>query len=100
MVRLGVGSYPAANSPIELHAELSAALAEVEGLRIAMQSRAVIEQAQGMVMLREKCDAESAFQLLVAASQRSHRKLREVAAAVVATESGHAPPVEPVANQS
>lgn len=60
----------------------------VEQLREAMKSRAVIEQAKGMLMLRLQCDADEAFQTLVGISQRTQRKLRDVAAILVA-ESMH-----------
>lgn len=48
-------------------------------LRTAMQSRAVIEQAKGMLMATQRCSADEAFQILVRASQRENRKLREMA---------------------
>jgi transcriptional regulator with GAF, ATPase, and Fis domain len=54
-----------------------------EQLREAMQSRAMIEQAKGMIMLRDRCDAEAAFRTLVRASQHSNTKLRDVAQLVV-----------------
>jgi GAF domain-containing protein len=60
-----------------------------EQLREAMTSRAVIEQAKGIVMAREGCDADTAFRHLVRASQRTHRKLRDVADAVVAEVIRH-----------
>jgi GAF domain-containing protein len=49
----------------------------------AMESRAVIEQAKGILMAQNRCDADEAFNLLVRMSQTSHRKLRDVAASVV-----------------
>jgi hypothetical protein len=49
----------------------------------ALRSRPTIEQAKGMLMLTHGCDDERAFQLLVAASQASNRKLRDVAALIV-----------------
>ena len=52
-------------------------------LREAISSRAVIEQAKGVLMAQRQCTANEAFELLVAASQRSNRKLREVAQAMV-----------------
>jgi GAF domain-containing protein len=61
------------------HRDLAEQLAE------AMQSRAVIEQAKGVLMATEKCSADDAFQLLVRLSQRSHRKLRDLAQQLVAT---------------
>jgi GAF domain-containing protein len=53
-------------------------------LQDAMSSRAVIEQAKGVLMGRRGCDADEAFRILVDLSQRSNRKLREVAAALLA----------------
>jgi GAF domain-containing protein len=57
--------------------ELSARLGE------AMAHRAVIEQAKGMLMAAQGCDAEAAFELLVKASQRENVKLRTVAQRIV-----------------
>ena len=54
-------------------------------LRIAMESRAVIEQAKGVLMAQQGVDAEQAFEILRAASQRANRKLRDIAAGVVAS---------------
>jgi GAF domain-containing protein len=54
-------------------------------LRIAMESRAVIEQAKGVLMAQQGVDVERAFEILRAASQRSNRKLRDVAVGVVAS---------------
>lgn len=63
------------------HKELS------EQLRQAMTSRAVIEQAKGILMAGQRCTADDAFTTLVALSQASNRKLRDVAQAVVDTGS-------------
>lgn len=57
-------------------------------LDIAMQTRAVIEQAKGILMSQRRCDATEAFNLLAAASQRSNRKLRDIAQAIVDGVSG------------
>jgi GAF domain-containing protein len=54
-----------------------------EQLDVAMQSRAVIEQAKGILMGQRLCTAEEAFNILVDLSQRSNRKLRVVAEALV-----------------
>jgi GAF domain-containing protein len=54
-------------------------------LRDALESRDLIGQAKGILMERESCDAEAAFTILRRASQRTNRKLREVAAELVAT---------------
>lgn len=52
-------------------------------MQAAMESRAVIEQAKGIVMADRRCTAEAAFRILVKVSQDSNRKLRDVAAALV-----------------
>jgi len=48
-------------------------------LRTAMASRAVIEQAKGIIMGTVGCDADAAFERLVLQSQHENRKLREIA---------------------
>jgi GAF domain-containing protein len=53
-------------------------------LQTAMHSRAVIEQAKGIVMAERRCTAEEAFAFLTAVSQETNRKVRDVAAALVA----------------
>ena len=55
-----------------------------QNLATAMQSRAVIEQAKGILMGAQRCGADEAFQILVRASQRENRKLRDIAEALVA----------------
>ncbi|MDX3586967.1 ANTAR domain-containing protein [Streptomyces europaeiscabiei] len=69
-----------------------ALLAEVVELRArnqqlgqAMESREVIDQARGMLMALAPCSSERAWDLLVGVSQHSNTKLRDVAAALVAT---------------
>ena len=57
-------------------------------LRQAMQSRAVIEQAKGVVMAARRCTDVEAFDVLVELSQTSNRKLRDVAQAVVDEATG------------
>jgi GAF domain-containing protein len=52
-------------------------------LNEAMDSRAVIEQAKGILMGREHCDADQAFELLKAMSQTENVKVREVATLLV-----------------
>jgi len=57
-------------------------------LRQAMEHRAVIEQAKGIIMSERRCSPEEAFALLTKASQDSNRKLREVASALVSRTAG------------
>jgi len=54
-----------------------------EQLRGALESRAVIDQAKGIVMARQGCGADEAFKLLVRLSSTRNIKLREVAALLV-----------------
>jgi GAF domain-containing protein len=49
----------------------------------AMKSRATIEQAKGILMGAQRCTPDEAFQILVRASQRENRKLREIAEEIV-----------------
>jgi hypothetical protein len=49
----------------------------------AVENRAVIEQAKGMLMLKHRCDADSAFGLLVEISRRERRKVRDIAGDIV-----------------
>ena len=56
-------------------------------MRQALESRAVIEQAKGVLMARHGCGADEAFRLLVQQSQRANRKLREVAQELVSSPS-------------
>ena len=53
-------------------------------MQAAMESRAVIEQAKGIIMGERRCTADEAFAILTKVSQDSNRKLRDVAAALVA----------------
>jgi AmiR/NasT family two-component response regulator len=55
------------------------------GMVAAMDTRAIIEQAKGMIMITLKVDADAAFAILVQRSQNSHVKLADVAADIVAT---------------
>jgi AmiR/NasT family two-component response regulator len=57
----------------------SSAKHEADGIRQAMQSRAVIEQAKGHLMTVHRCTAGEAFDLLIERSQRTNVKLRHVA---------------------
>ncbi|MDP5185386.1 GAF and ANTAR domain-containing protein [Blastococcus sp. BMG 814] len=65
----------------DAHAQLAD---QARNMRIAMESRAVIEQAKGVLMAERHVDAEQAFEILRQASQRYNRKLRDIAAGIVA----------------
>ncbi|QGV82957.1 ANTAR domain-containing protein [Streptomyces ficellus] len=68
--------------------ELARLTTEVTQLRRALDSRAVIDQAQGMIMALAACPAEEAWHALVTTSQHGNTKVRDVATALVATARG------------
>jgi GAF domain-containing protein len=66
-------------------------------LRASLASRAVIDQAVGIIMGRERCTQDRAFEVLRTASQHRNVKLRALAQEMVAGVSGQAaqpPPFE------
>lgn len=54
-------------------------------LQRALETRTVIGQAQGVLMARQNITAQEAFDILRRASQRTNRKLRDIAADIVAS---------------
>ncbi|MFC9363342.1 ANTAR domain-containing protein [Rhodococcus sp. NPDC057014] len=67
---------------VGLSRDVGTALDEVAGLRTAMASRAVIEQAKGALMSSRGL-SEDAFTVLVEVSQRENVKLAEIARRIV-----------------
>jgi GAF domain-containing protein len=63
------------------------ARSRAEQLDQAMKSRAVIEQAKGIVISTMRCDADQAFEVLVKQSQQQNRKLHEIAKEIVTNAS-------------
>ncbi|MGY1746159.1 ANTAR domain-containing protein [Blastococcus sp. SYSU D00695] len=63
---------------------------EVVQLRTAMSSRAVIEQAKGILMLLTGCTEQVAFALLTHISSTTHRKVRDLAVALADSACGRA----------
>lgn len=88
-----VASY-AAIPTLNAHAYADAR-ALADHLRTAMESRAVIEQAKGIVMGERRCTADEAFRLLIRVSQESNRKVRDVATALVEQAATPRTPGEP-----
>lgn len=64
----------------DAHAQLGE---QARNMRLAMDSRAVIEQAKGVLMAQRHVDADQAFEILREASQRYNRKLRDIALGIV-----------------
>jgi transcriptional regulator with GAF, ATPase, and Fis domain len=63
-------------------------------LRASLASRAVIDQAVGVIMAQERCTQAKAFAILRTASQHRNIKLRELAGEIVTSVSGE-PPAPP-----
>ena len=66
------------------------ALRTSDNLRAALESRAVIEQAKGILMERLKVTADRAFDVLARISNDTNTKLRDVAQTIV--DTGSVPP--------
>jgi GAF domain-containing protein len=64
-------------------ARYSSAEDMAQQMRMAMKSRAVIEQAKGIIMAREHCDPQQAFTILTRTSQTRNVKLRDIAEDIV-----------------
>jgi GAF domain-containing protein len=63
-----------------------------DNLQVALQSRATIDQAKGILMERHRLTADQAFHLLARASMGANRKLRDVADHLVQTGELITPP--------
>ena len=61
----------------------AAATHEAQHLRIAIASRAVIEQAKGILIARDRCTPEEAFELLTRISQNRNIKIQQLAQTIV-----------------
>ena len=59
---------------------------EIDGLHTAMEHRADIEQAKGVIMNVMGCGPEAAFAVLVVQSQNQNRKVRDIAAEIVGAQ--------------
>jgi response regulator NasT len=69
------------------HTDVDECQEEVDDLRTALETRPVIDQAKGILIGQHHCTPDEAFAMLADASQRSNRKLRDVAQAIVQAES-------------
>jgi GAF domain-containing protein len=65
-------------------ARYAATVEEVVQMRQAMSSRASIEQAKGILMRELGCSPEEAFDILRSRSSAGNRKLRDIAAVIIA----------------
>ena len=60
-------------------------------LRSSVVSRAIIDQALGVIMATERCPQDKAFAMLRSVSQNTNVKLRDLAATIVTSVSGEPP---------
>ncbi len=67
------------------------AVQEAQQMREAMASRAVIEQAKGVIMAQNRCSPDRAFEILRSASMGRNVKLRDLAWQIVETMNGDVP---------
>ncbi len=65
--------------------ELGDLRAEVSGLRAAMETRAIIEQAKGLIIASMGVDADQAFELLIRQSQAENVKLHVIAERLISS---------------
>ncbi|CAM5335160.1 GAF and ANTAR domain-containing protein [Streptomyces fumanus] len=80
-----------ATGAIALAQRLSDAQEYATDLQTAMESRSVIDQAIGVIMGQQRCDADEAFRLLRMASQRRNIKLRDLCREMLTTIGGGPP---------
>lgn len=66
-----------------------------EQLRAALSTRAVIDQALGILMGHNGCDSVTAFNILRTSSQHQNRKVHDVAADLVKAVAGNGPQPPP-----
>jgi GAF domain-containing protein len=71
------------------HSEMS------QHLQAALASRAVIDQAVGIIMGQNRCTVDEAFEVLRSISQNRNVKLRDIAADMVTSVSGQPPTDKP-----
>lgn len=62
-----------------------------ENMRVALSTRAEIDQAKGVLMARHGVPAEHAFEMLVQQSQHTNTKVRDVARALLESVAGSLP---------
>lgn len=68
-----------AGGPLASHALLVSRERDVGHLQASALTRAVIDQAKGIIMYRSACDADEAFRRIATYSQQANRKVREIA---------------------
>ncbi len=80
-----------ASGALTLSLRMASCADQNDQLRSSIVSRAVIDQALGVIMATERCPQDKAFALLRSVSQNSNVKLRDLAATIVTRVSGESP---------
>jgi GAF domain-containing protein len=76
---------------LTLSLRMAACADQNDQLRSSIMSRAVIDQALGVIMATERCPQDKAFALLRSVSQNNNVKVRDLAATIVTRVSGEPP---------
>jgi GAF domain-containing protein len=80
-----------ASGALTLALRLASCADQNDQLRSSIMSRAVIDQALGVIMATQRCPQDKAFALLRSVSQNTNVKLRDLAASIVSNVSGEPP---------
>jgi GAF domain-containing protein len=80
-----------ASGALTLSLRMATCVDQNDQLRSSIVSRAVIDQALGVIMATERCPQDKAFAMLRNVSQNSNVKLRDLAATIVTRVSGEPP---------
>lgn len=80
-----------ASGALTLSLRMASCADQNDQLRSSIVSRAVIDQALGVIMATERCPQDKAFALLRRASQNTNVKLRDLATTIVTRVSGEPP---------
>jgi GAF domain-containing protein len=80
-----------ASGALALSLRMASCADQNDQLRSSIVSRAVIDQALGVIMATERCPQDKAFALLQRVSQNTNVKVRDLAATIVTSVSGEPP---------
>jgi GAF domain-containing protein len=80
-----------ASGALALALRMASCADQNDQLRSSIVSRAVIDQALGVIMATERCPQDKAFAMLRSVSQNTNVKLRDLAASIVTRVSGEPP---------
>ena len=80
-----------ASGALALSLRMASCADENDQLRSSIVSRAVIDQALGVIMATERCPQDKAFAMLRSVSQNTNVKIRDLAATIVTRVSGEPP---------